>query len=109
MGLGLIVFKKISEAVAFNVKAVMRYAIDNSLFESHGRSRVVQIIVHNTSENKMLARIRRRVGQIEKAAWERMGPISNTGPKCGVVPGNAKGHNTYTVVDSIDTEEDISP
>jgi hypothetical protein len=39
----------------------------------------------------MLDTIKRRVGQLEKAAWERIKPKSQTGNKSGVVPGNPHG------------------
>jgi hypothetical protein len=85
MGLGLIASKIMSEALAFGPKAVLRYAIDDNLLEAHGWS-LVRVLVHKTSYDKMLDKIRRRVGQLEKAHRVRMEPKSHAGPE-GVVPG----------------------
>jgi hypothetical protein len=64
----------------------------------------VQAFVQNTSDDKMLAKTKRRVGQMEKAARERMATISHNFAKVRVVSGR-----TGTVVDIMDTEEEISP
>jgi hypothetical protein len=66
IGLVLIVSKIMAEALAFNAKSVMGYTIDNTLLESRGWSRV-RVLVQNTSDDKMLAMIKRWVGQMEKA------------------------------------------
>ena len=84
LGLGLIAAKTMSEALVFNPKAVLGYAIDNNLLEAHGWRRV-RVLAQNTSDDKMLAKIRRRVGQLEKAARERMEPKLKVGVK-GEVP-----------------------
>jgi hypothetical protein len=57
----------------------------------------------------MLDKIRRRVGQLEKAQREIMEPKSHIGTEGGVVPGNPKGGKTGPGEDSMDREEDISP
>jgi hypothetical protein len=55
-----------SEVLAFRPKSVLGYAIDNNLLDAHGWSRV-HILAQKTSDDKMLDKIRRRVGQMEKA------------------------------------------
>jgi hypothetical protein len=67
-----------SEALAFKHKSVWGYAIDNNLLEAHGWSRVC-ILVHNTSDDKMLDKIRRRVGQLKNAHKIRLKPKSQAG------------------------------
>jgi hypothetical protein len=70
--------KNISEALVFNPKAVLGYAIDNNLLEDRGWS-LVCVFSQKTSDDKMLDKIRRRVGQLEKAAQERMENKSQAG------------------------------
>jgi hypothetical protein len=47
LGLGMKVLKRIREALSFNAKAAMGYAIDNNLLESH-LCRRVWCLVQNT-------------------------------------------------------------
>jgi hypothetical protein len=50
----------------------------------------VRILVQQTWDDNMLDKIKRQVGQLEKAARERMEPTSYTGTEGGVVPCNPK-------------------
>jgi hypothetical protein len=71
MGLGLIASKTMSEALSLRPLSVLGYAIDNNLLGAHGWSRV-WVLAQNTSDDKMLEKIKRRVGQMEKAHKMRM-------------------------------------
>jgi hypothetical protein len=90
MGLGLIVSKTVSEALAFIPESVMGYAIDNNLLEAHGWSQV-WFLVQKTSDNKFFNEIKSQVGQLEKDHRERIKPKSHTGTEVGGVPGNPNG------------------
>jgi hypothetical protein len=68
----------------------MGYTIDNNLLEAHGWSRV-WVLVQKISDDKMLDKIKRWVGQLEKAHRNRMEPKYHTGTEGGAVPGNPKG------------------
>ena len=107
LGLGLIAAKTMSEALVFNPKAVLGYAIDNNLLEAHGWRRV-RVLAQNTSDDKMLAKIRRRVGQLEKAARERMEPRPKVGVK-GEVPVQSEDDKAGSCDDSTDDEEELTP
>jgi hypothetical protein len=84
MGLGLIASKTMSEALAFRPLSVHGYAIDNNLLGAHGWSHV-KILAQKTSDDKMLHKIKRRVGQMEKAHTMRMKPKTWASPEV-VVP-----------------------
>jgi hypothetical protein len=88
MGLGLIAAKTMSESLAFRPKSVWEYAIENNLLGAHGWSRVC-ILAQKTSDDKMLEKIKRRVGQIENSHKIRMTPKSQAGPE-GAVPCSPK-------------------
>jgi hypothetical protein len=62
MGLGLISFKTMSEALSFRPLSVLGYAIDNNLLGAHGWSRV-RVLAQKTTDDKMLDKI--------KGVWER--------------------------------------
>jgi hypothetical protein len=102
MGLGLIFYKTMSED-----KVVLGYAIDNNLLEAHGWSRVC-VRAQKTSDDKIIDKIRRQMGQLENATREIMEPKSHIGTK-GVVPGSPKGDKTGPDGDSMDQEEELSP
>jgi hypothetical protein len=89
MGLGLIPSKTMSESLAFRPKSVLEYVIDNNLLGAHGWSRIC-ILAQKTLNDKMLDKIKRWVGQMEKAHKIRMKPKSQAGDE-GVVPGNPRG------------------
>ena len=72
---GMVLKKTMTEALSISPKAVMGYAIDNNLLGAHGWGRV-RVLVQKTSDEKMLDKIKRRVGQLEKAAKARMDPKS---------------------------------
>jgi hypothetical protein len=90
MGLGLFGYKTMPEALDFNTKAVMGYDIANNILEVHVWSRV-RVLVQKTLDDKIMDKIKRRVGQLEKFAREIMEHTSNTDTKSGAVPGNPKG------------------
>jgi hypothetical protein len=73
MGLGLIASKTMYEALTFRPLSVLGYAINNNLLGAHGWSRV-RILAQKTSDNKMLDKIKRRVGHMEKANKMKMKP-----------------------------------
>jgi hypothetical protein len=77
MGLGLIASKTMSEALSFIPLSILGYAIDNNLLGAHGRSRV-WVLAQKTSDDRMLEKIKRRVGQMEKAHKMRMKPRVRT-------------------------------
>jgi branched-subunit amino acid transport protein len=64
MSLGLIASKTMSEALSFIPLSVLGYAIDNNLLGAHGWSRV-QVLAQKTPDDRMLEKIKRRVGQME--------------------------------------------
>jgi hypothetical protein len=107
MGLGLIASKTISEALTFRLLSVLGYAIDTNLLGAHGWSRV-RILAQKTSDDKMLDKIRRRVGQMEKAHKMRMKPKTQASPEV-VVPGDLMGVEKGLAVDGMDEEEELSP
>jgi hypothetical protein len=78
-----------SEALAFIPHSVFGYAIATNLLGTHGWIRV-RIVAQKTSDNKMLDKIRRCVGQIEKAQKMRMTPKTEASPEA-VVPGDLMG------------------
>jgi hypothetical protein len=61
MGLGLIASKIMSEALSFRPLSVLGYAIDNNLLGADGWSRV-RVLAQKTSDDRMLEKIKRRVG-----------------------------------------------
>jgi hypothetical protein len=73
MGLGVIASKPMSEALSFRPLLVLGYAINNNLLGAHGWSRV-RVLAQKTSDDRMLEKIKRRVGQMEKAHKMRMKP-----------------------------------
>jgi hypothetical protein len=107
MDLGLVSAKTMYEALAFITQPVLGYAIDSNLLGAHVWSRV-QIIVQKTMDDKMLDKIRSRVGQMEKAHKMRMKPKTEAGPEV-VVPGKPKGGEKVPAVDPMEEEEEISP
>jgi hypothetical protein len=64
MGLGLISSKTMSEALSFRPLSDLGYAIVNNMLGSHGWSRV-RVLAQNTSDDSMLEKIKRCVGQME--------------------------------------------
>jgi hypothetical protein len=66
MGLGLIVSKTMSEVLSFRPLSVLDYAINNNLLGAHGWS-CVGVLAQKTLDDKMLDKIKRHVGQMEKA------------------------------------------
>jgi hypothetical protein len=107
MGLGLIASKTISEALTFIPISVLGYAIDNNLLGAHGWSRV-RILAQKTSDDKMLDKIRRCVGQMGKAHKIRMKPKTQASQEV-VVPGDLMGVKKGPTVDGMDEEEELSP
>jgi hypothetical protein len=63
MGLGLIASKTMSQALSLRPLSVIGYAIDNNLLGAHGWGRV-RVLAQKTSEDKMLDKIKRCVGQM---------------------------------------------
>jgi hypothetical protein len=80
LGLGLIASKTMSNALTFKPLSVLGYAIDNNLLGAHGWSRV-WILAQKTSDDNMLDKIKRRVGQMEKAHKMRMKPKTQASPE----------------------------
>jgi hypothetical protein len=80
MGLGLIASKTMNEALSFIPLSVLRYAIDNNLFGAHGWGRV-RVLAQKTMDDKMIDKIKRRVGQMEKAHKMRMKPKIRANPE----------------------------
>jgi hypothetical protein len=64
-GQGVIASKTMSEAFLFRPQSVLGYAIYNNLLGAHGWSRV-RVLAQKTSDNKMLDKIKRRVGQMKR-------------------------------------------
>jgi hypothetical protein len=69
-----------SEAFLFRPQSVLGYAIYNNLLGAHGLSRV-RVLAQKTSDNKMLDKIKRRVGQMGKAHKVRMEPKIQASPE----------------------------
>jgi hypothetical protein len=107
MGLGSVASKTISDALTFRPQSVLGYAIDNNLLGAHRRSRI-RILAQKTSDNKMLDKIRRRVGQMEKAHKIRMKPKTQDSTEV-VVPGDLMGVDKGPAVESMEEEEELSP
>jgi hypothetical protein len=63
MGLGLVASKTMYEALALRPQSVLGRAIDNNLLGAHGWSSV-RILAQKTSNDKILYKIRRHVGQM---------------------------------------------
>jgi hypothetical protein len=80
MGLGLIASKTMSEALSFRPLSVLGYAIDTNLLGAHGWGRV-RVLAQKTTDDKMLDKIKRRVGQMEKAQKMRMKPKIRASPE----------------------------
>jgi hypothetical protein len=96
-----------SDPLTFRPLSVLGYAIDNNLLESHGWS-CVWILVQKTSDDKMLDKIKRRVGQMEKAHKMRMKPKTQASPEV-VVPVDLMGVDQGPAVDVTYEEEELSP
>jgi hypothetical protein len=107
MSLGLFAAKKMADDLAFRPQSVLGYAINNNLLGAHGWSRV-RILVQKTSDKKMLEKIRRRVGQMEKAHKMGMEPNTDADPEV-MVPGNLNGDEKGPAVDSMEEEEELFP
>jgi hypothetical protein len=107
MGLGLIASKTMSEALSFRPLSFIGYAIDNNLLGAHGRGSV-RVLAQKTSDNNMLVKIKRRVGQMEKAHKMRMKPKIRASPEV-LVPVDLMGVDNDPVVDGMDEEEELSP
>jgi hypothetical protein len=107
MGLGLIASKTMSDALSFRPLSVLRYAIDNNLLGAHGWSHV-RVLAQKTSDDTMLDKIKRRVGQMEKAHKMRMKPKIRASPEV-LVPVDLMGVENDPAVDGMDEEEELSP
>jgi hypothetical protein len=107
MGLGLIASKTMSEALSFRPLSVLGYAIDNNLLGAHGWSRV-WVPAQKTSDNRMLEKIKRRVGQMEKAHKIRMKPRVRTLP-VGLVPIDTMEFENDPAVEDMDEEQELTP
>jgi hypothetical protein len=68
-----------SEALTFRPLSVLGFVIDNNLLGAHGWSRV-RILAQKTSDDKMLDKIRRHLGQMEKAHKMRMKSRTQASP-----------------------------
>jgi hypothetical protein len=79
-GLGLTASKTMSEALSCRPLSFLGYAIYNNLLGAHGWSRV-WVLAQKTSDDKMLDKIKRRVGQMEKAHKVRMAPKIQASPE----------------------------
>jgi hypothetical protein len=107
MGLGLVASQTMYEALVFRPQSILGYAIDKNLLGAHGWSHV-RILAQKTLDYKMLNKIKRRVGQMEKAHKMRMKPKIEAGPE-GALPGNPKGGGKGPDVYSMEEGEDLSP
>jgi hypothetical protein len=107
LGLGLIASKTMSEAFSFRPLSVLGYAIDNNLLGAHGLS-CVRVLAQKTSDDKMLDKIKRRVGQMEKAQKMKMKPKTQVSPEV-VLPVDLMGVENGPAVDGMDEEEELSP
>jgi hypothetical protein len=96
-----------SEALAFRPHSVLGYAIDSNLLGAHEWSRV-RILAQKISDDKMLDKIRMRLGQMEKDHKMRMRPKTEVSPEV-VVPGDLMGVEKGPDVDSMEEEEELSP
>jgi hypothetical protein len=107
MGLGLIASKTMYEALSFIPLSVLGYSINNNLLGAHGCS-CVRVLAQKTSDNKMLDKIKRCVGQMEKANKMRMKPKTQASPEVAV-PVDRMGVEKGPAVDGTDEEEELSP
>jgi hypothetical protein len=72
-GQGLNASKTMSKALSCRPLSDLGYDIYNNLLGAHGWS-PVQVLAQKTSDDKMLDKIKRRVGQMEKAHKVRTEP-----------------------------------
>jgi hypothetical protein len=93
MGLGLISSKTMSEALSFRPLSVLGYDIDNNMLGDHGWSHV-RFLAQKTSDDRMLEKFKRRVGQMEKAHKMRMKP---------------RVFENDPAVEDMDEEEELTP
>jgi hypothetical protein len=100
MGLGLIASKTMSEALSFIPLSVLGYAIDNNMLGAHGWSHV-WVLAQHTSDDKMLEKIKRRMGQMEKAHKMRMKPIVQKLPG-GLVPNDTMEFENDPALEDMD-------
>jgi hypothetical protein len=107
MGLGLIASKTMSEALSFRPLLVLGYAINSNLLGAHGWSRV-RVLAQKTSDDKMLEKIKRRVGQMEKAHKMRMNPRIRNLPG-GSVPIDTMEFENDPALEDMDEEEELTP
>jgi hypothetical protein len=94
------------EALSFRPLSFLGYAIYNNLLGAHGWSHV-RFIAQNTSDDKVLDKIKRRVGQIEKAHKMRMKPKIQASPDV-LLPVDTMGVDKGPSVDGMDKEEELS-
>jgi hypothetical protein len=78
-GQGVIASKTMFEALSCRPLSVLGYAIYNNLLGAHGWSHV-RVLAQKTSDDKMLDKIKRRVGQMDKAHKVRMEPKIQASP-----------------------------
>jgi hypothetical protein len=107
MVMGLIASKTMSEALIFRPLSVIGYAIYNNLLGAHGWSHV-RILAQNTSDDKMIDKIKRRVGQMEKSHKMRMKPKTHASTEV-VVPIDLMGIEKGPDVDGTEEEKELSP
>jgi hypothetical protein len=107
MVLGFIASKTMSEALTFRPLSVLGYAINNNLLGAHGWSHV-RILAQKTSDDKMLEKIKRHVGHMEKAHKMRMKPKTQASPEV-VVSVHLMGVEKVPDMDGTDEEEELSP
>jgi hypothetical protein len=69
-----------SKALSCRPLSFLGYAIYNNLLGAHGWNHV-RVLAQKTSDNKMLDKIKRRVGQMEKAHKVRMEPKIQASPE----------------------------
>jgi hypothetical protein len=73
IGMALITSKIMSDALSFRTLLLLVYAVDNNLLGTHGWSRE-RVLEQKTSDDRILEKIKRRVGQMEKVHNMRMSP-----------------------------------
>jgi hypothetical protein len=78
--MGLIASKTMADGLSCRPLSVLGYAIYNNLLGAHGWSRV-RVLAKKTSDDKMLDKIKRRVGHMEKAHKVSMEPKIQASPQ----------------------------